>query len=273
MRTQIQSFLKRAFSPKTVSIAAQMSYYWTLAFIPAMIFLISFTSKLYLPVDSLLSYLQAAMPASAYNIVFSAINEVLSSQISFGTLALALWFLVSGMHAFVLGLATSYPDTNHRRPLKVMTLSFVFAFIFIAIIIVSILLIVFGQHLTALLARFLPVGTNVLITGKIIGYLVIFFMMVLSFSLLYQFAPNIKLHLKDVFWGALFSAIGWIIATFFFRFYVENFGRYGLIFGSLGGIFVFLLWLYLLIFIMLVGNEINVSYYLHKYKPDQWADS
>ena len=74
-----------------------------------------------------------------------------------GTLALALWFLVSGMHAFVLGLATSYPDTNHRRPLKVMMLSFVFAFIFIAIIIVSILLIVFGQHLTALLARFLPV--------------------------------------------------------------------------------------------------------------------
>ena len=37
MRTQIQSFLKEPFS-KTVSIAAQMSYYWTLAFIPAMIF-------------------------------------------------------------------------------------------------------------------------------------------------------------------------------------------------------------------------------------------
>ena len=64
-------------------------------------------------------------------------------------------------------------------------------------------------------------------------------MMVLSFSLLYQFAPNIKLHLK-MFLGRTFSAIGWIIATFFFRFYVENFGRY-LIFGSLGGIFVFVM--------------------------------
>ncbi len=273
MKYQVKPFLKRAFSPKIASIAAQMSYYWTLAFIPAMIFLISVTTKLYLPVDSLFPFLQAAMPESAYNIVFSAIEEVLSSQISLGTLVLALWFLVSGMNAFILGLATSYPDTNHRRPVKVIVLAFIFAFIFIAIIVVAILLIVFGQHLTELLARLLPVGINLLTAGRIVGYFIVFLMMVLTFSLLYRFAPNIKLRLKDVFWGALFSATGWIIATLLFRFYVDNFGRYGVIFGSLGGIFVFLLWLYILIFIMLVGNEINVSYYLQKYKPQDWADT
>ncbi len=158
MRTQIQSFLKRAFSPKTVSIAAQMSYYWTLAFIPAMIFLISFTSKLYLPVDSLLSYLQAAMPASAYNIVFSAINEVLSSQISFGTLALVSWFLVSACTLLYSGLATSYPDTNHRRPLKVMTPFRLCLYLYCHYHCNWFCWIVFGQHLTASLERFLPVG-------------------------------------------------------------------------------------------------------------------
>lgn len=273
MLKQAKPFLKRAFSPKTASIAAQMSYYWMLAFIPAMIFLISLMTKLYLPVDNLLSYLRAAMPESAYQAVFSAINEVLSSQVSVGTLFLTLWFLVSGMNTFVLGLATSYPHTNHRHPVKVIVLSFIFAFIFIAIIVVAILLIVFGQHLTELLARLLPIDIDLLIAGRIIGYFVIFTMMIFSFSLLYKFAPNIKLRFKDVFWGALFSAAGWIIATLFFRFYIDNFGRYGVIFGSLGGIFIFLLWLYLLIFIMLMGNEINVSYYLQKYKPEKWADT
>ncbi len=64
----------------------------------------------------------------------------------------------------------------------------------------------------------------------------IFYEAVLSFSLLYQFVPNIKQYLKDVLGAHLFSRSLPMLATFFFRFYVENFGRYGLIFGSLSGI-------------------------------------
>jgi membrane protein len=246
-------------------IAAQMSYYLMLSFIPAVIFIISIASKLYLPADSILSYLEFIMPKSAYSAVSTAIYEVLSSNVNAATLLLSLWFIMLGIRGIVIGLATSYPETYHRHVVKLYVLSFIFAILFVIMIIASMLIIVFGKHVGTLIIHFFNPDANSILFGRILSYVVVFAILVFSFILLYKHAPNIKLKFKDIYVGALFTSSGWVISSIFFSFYINNFSKYGLIFGSLVGIFVFLLWLYLTTIIILIGNEINVSIYIHRH--------
>ncbi len=252
-------------STNTPSIAAQMSYYLMLSFIPAMIFIISIATKLYLPADSVLSYLEFIMPRTAYTAVSTAINEVLSSNVNVATLLLSLWFIMMGIRGIIIGLATSYPETYHRHVVKLYFLSFVFSILLVIIIIISLLLIVFGKHLGTLIMHYFNPNSDSILLGRILSYIVVFSILVFTFSLLYKHAPNIKLRFSDIYFGAIFTSLGWIVSSMFFSFYINNFSRYGLVFGSLGGIFVFLLWLYLTTYIILIGNEINVSIYIYRH--------
>ena len=67
--------------------------------------------------------------------------------------------------------------------------------------------------------------------------------------------------IKSVLPGSIFATLGLIIASSGFNFYVSSFGKYSITYGSLGGIIVFLIWIYLLSTITLVGAEINSTLY------------
>jgi membrane protein len=57
--------------------------------------------------------------------------------------------------------------------------------------------------------------------------------------------------------GALFATIGWIVVSLGFSFYVNNFGNYSATYGSIGGVIVLMIWLYLSAMIILIGGEVN----------------
>lgn len=63
--------------------------------------------------------------------------------------------------------------------------------------------------------------------------------------------------MKSVIPGALFASIVWILGTAAFGLYVSNFANYSKTYGSIGGIIVLMLWLYITGFIIIVGAEIN----------------
>ena len=88
--------------------------------------------------------------------------------------------------------------------------------------------------------------------------------MVIIFALLYKFSPTpeegLDIKLKDTIPGALFAAIGWIITSMIFSFYVNNFGNYSKTYGSLGGIIILLIWLYIASIMIILGGEINGAY-------------
>ena len=89
--------------------------------------------------------------------------------------------------------------------------------------------------------------------------------MLITFILLYKFSPSKSrenmITIKSVLPGSIFATLGLIIASSGFNFYVSSFGKYSITYGSLGGIIVFLIWLYLLSTITLVGAEINSTLY------------
>jgi membrane protein len=80
------------------------------------------------------------------------------------------------------------------------------------------------------------------------------------FALLYYAAPNVK-HPKFrwVSPGGLLAVVLWIIASALFAFYVANFASYNKTYGSLGGVIVFLVWLWITNVVILLGAEFNAE--------------
>ncbi len=81
------------------------------------------------------------------------------------------------------------------------------------------------------------------------------------FAVLFYAAPNVKLAggFKSIAPGALFAVIVWLVASALFAFYVANFGSYNKTYGALGGVVIFLVWLWLTNAALLLGMELNAE--------------
>lgn len=69
--------------------------------------------------------------------------------------------------------------------------------------------------------------------------------------------PNLHLRFREVWPGALFSLVAWILVSLGFSFYVDNMARYSVLYGSLAAIIVLMLWLYIVSMILLMGPQLN----------------
>ncbi|MBI1884732.1 MAG: YihY/virulence factor BrkB family protein [Chloroflexi bacterium] len=82
----------------------------------------------------------------------------------------------------------------------------------------------------------------------------------LAFLALYRLAPAASLRLADVWPGAVAAALLFEVAKVAFTLYLQNFGNYDVVFGSLGAVAAFLFWIYLSANVMLLGAEIAAQY-------------
>ena len=81
-----------------------------------------------------------------------------------------------------------------------------------------------------------------------------------AFVVLYRFVPNAPIKIGDVWPGALVAAIFFEVIKNGFSFYLANFGRYDVIYGSLGAVVAFLFWMYLAAVVLLLGAEVASEY-------------
>jgi membrane protein len=78
-----------------------------------------------------------------------------------------------------------------------------------------------------------------------------------AIAILYRLAPARRPSWHGVLPGVLLFVPGWLIATFAFSLYVENFGSYADTYGALAGVIILLLWFYISSIILLTGGELN----------------
>ena len=239
-----------------------MAYYLILAFFPFLIFLMALIG--YTPISSerVLDGLLRILPWEAYPLVHATIWEAVNTKT--GSLApisggLALWLASNGIGSIITGLNKAYDEKEKRSFLKVKFISIFFTLLLSLAIIFSFILLVFG----GIIKKGLIDGRNLTnIYGDIwdIGrYIFIFFVVLMIFATLYRYIPSRAMRWREVIPGALFSALGWLGTSLGFAYYVDNFGNYSIFYGSIGGIAILLIWLYLSAVIILIGGEFNAA--------------
>jgi membrane protein len=259
----VRELVKRFQEDEISRLSAELAYFFVLSLFPFLIFLFALLAYLPIPHEDVLSLMREYAPKEALHLIEANVHTMLDHQngklLSFSIIA-TIWSASNGINAIVRAFNRAYDVKEDRSFIVARGMSILLTFAMMSVIVVALVLPVFGRAIGSFLFsafgfsnEFLEIW-NTLRWG---GSSVILFIV---FTALYYFAPNKHLRIKDVTSGALFATIGWMVVSFAFSYYVENLADYTLMYGSLGGIIVLLIWFYLSGMIIVLGGEMNAIF-------------
>lgn len=252
--------LKRIKKSNVPDTAAQMSYYFLLSLFPLLIFAVTLLAYLPISQQDLFLLIRDYAPGDTVETIQNTLNEVLENRngglLSFGVIA-TIWSASNGMNAVIKGLNHAYNVDETRPFYKVRVMSVLLTFGLIFVIAAALILQVFGKQIGLFASNYLGMSDQFLTLWNWLRWLISPLLIFGVFVGLYYLAPNLSIKCVTVLPGAIFAAVGWIVVSLGFSFYVNNFGNYSATYGSIGGIIVMMVWFYLSAMIILVGGEIN----------------
>lgn len=241
-------------------LGAQLAFFFLLSIFPLLLFLITLLPYLNLSKDQVYDFLVQIMPGEIYLLIEETLNEILTTQntglLSFGIIA-TIWSASLGMDALIKSLNFSY-GVEENRPLIVSRgMSIVLTILMIFILIIALVLPIFGHQIGLFIFTYLGQEEGFLELWGAIRFVIPSLIIFLVCAVIYWVAPNIRLDLKSVLAGAVFTTVGWLIISYGFSIYINNFGNFSATYGSIGGIIILMLWLYLSAMLLLIGGQVN----------------
>lgn len=244
--------------------AAQLAYYFLFALFPFFLFLTALLGYLPIPnlMEQIMDLLARALPGEALHLVRDNVLKLVTEQrgglLSFGILA-ALWASSSAIIAITDALNRAYGVKDGRSWWKIRGTAILLTIGFSLFIIAAVILLIFGPPLGSWMANAVGLGSIFEMAWNILRWPVIVVLMIVALAILYYFAPDVEQEWRWVTPGAVFAAMGWVIASLGFSYYVNNFGSYNKTYGSIGAVIVLLTWMYLTGFFIIVGGVINAE--------------
>lgn len=256
----LKELKKRVVDMDVTGLGAQLAFFFLLSIFPLLIFLITLLPYLNLSKDQVYQFLIQVVPAEIYVLIEETLNEILTSQnsglLSIGLIA-TIWTASLGMNALINSLNKSYEVVESRPLLIARGMSIVSTILLIFIIIVALVLPIFGRQIGLLLFSYLGLEAGFLEIWGIVRYTIPFLIIFIVCSVIYWIAPNVRLDVRSVLGGAAFTTIGWLAVSYGFSIYINNFGNFSATYGSIGGIILMLLWLYISAMLLLIGGQFN----------------
>lgn len=262
-----QFFFKGIFNPKFNLYAGSLSWNFFLAIFPSLIFL--FTIIAYLPGKSvektILEWLNGILPNDAYSVIRKVVSDIIhkkrSGLLSVGFIT-ALYFASNGVFSMMLAFDSNF---NEGEVKKRNFFQKRFKSMLLTIGISSLIMLALGILITGNLLSGFVIRENWLNESVMVFFInslqficltaLIFFIM----SSLYYFGHSAKIKWKFFSPGALVATVLSILATYGFSYYVDGFGNYDKLYGSIGAIIVLMLIIYFNTLCVLVGFELNKS--------------
>lgn len=260
MFKDLKQLVTRVIDDDITALAAQSTYYLLLSFLPFLIVLLSMIAYSNLNSNDVLVYLGQIIPKSTFDLINTTVIEVFDKTngnlLSISLIGL-IWSGSSGFRSIIIGLNKAYNEKETRPYWKTLIISILFMLGLALVIIFAVTLVVFGHTIGGIIIDRFPVSSKFLVNWDISRYLVTLCGMVFIFASLYHFTPCRRLTWKEVFPGAIFTTIGWLISSLGFAYYVNNYNNYSGVYGGIGAVIVLMLWLYLTSIIILLGGEVN----------------
>jgi membrane protein len=246
--------------------AAALTYYGILSIFPALLVLVSILGLVGSgTTQTLIDNIGTAAPGSAKDIVTSAIKNLQSSKGSAGILFVAgilgaLWSASGYIGAFTRASNAIYEVGEGRPFWKLRPQQVAITFVMVILLAASAIAVVVTGGLADQVGDLVGVGSTAVQVWDIAKWPVLLVLVSLMIAVLYWAAPNVKQPgFKWISPGSVLAVAVWIIASGAFALYVANFGSYNKTYGSLGGVIIFLVWLWLSNVAILLGAEFDAE--------------
>ncbi len=248
--------------------AAALTYYGLLSLFPALIALVSILGLLGDPkstTSTITEVIDSIGPKSAAQTFAGPVESIASDRRAAGFafvfgLAVALWSASGYVGAFIRASNVIY-ETEEGRPfwrLRPLQIAVTLAMVLMAAMLM--LGLVLTGPLVDAVARPIGVGSSAVTLWNIAKWPAMAAVFVAMVSILYYASPNAKIRgFRWVTPGSLIAIAAWGIASAGFAFYVANFGSYDKTYGTLGGLIVLLVWLWITNLAILAGHELNAE--------------
>jgi membrane protein len=246
--------------------AAALTYYSVLAIFPALIVLVSILGLVgESATQPLIDNLGAVAPGPAKDIFTNAIKNLQGSQGAAGVLFVvgllgALWSASGYVAAFMRASNMIYDMPEGRPVWKTLPVRVGLTLILLFLLAITALAVVLTGGLAQKVGDIIGLGNTTVDVWNIAKWPVLLIVVSFMFALLYWAAPNVRQPgFRFVSPGGILAVVGWLIASGAFAFYVGNFGSYNKTYGALGGVIVFLVWLWISNIVILLGAEFNAE--------------
>ncbi|MEH0509797.1 YihY/virulence factor BrkB family protein [Streptomyces sp. B21-106] len=246
--------------------AAALTYYGVLSMFPALLGLVSLLGLAgKSATDEVLDNLRKVAPGSARDVISDAVAELqgrggVGSVMALVGLVLAIWS-ASGYTAAFIRSANAVYDMPEGRPVwKVLPVRVGVTVVLLVLAVVSALIVVFTGGLARQAGAALGIGDTALTVWSIAKWPVLIVLVTVMIALLYWATPNVRGRgLKWITPGSVLALLLWLIASAGFAFYVANFASYNKTYGTLAGVIVFLVWLWISNIAILLGLEFDAE--------------
>lgn len=247
------------------SRSAEIAFYLLLALFPFMIFLISLLGLMGSSVlinPGVLSSLRGIMPDAVYSIINTILHDIVSSQnitfLSFSMLGV-IWAASKGFSVILKGLNQIYHTGKPVSSILLRLFGLIFAILLVATVLIIMLLVTFGDLLFEQLAVWSGMDFLAGTLLQIGRYAFSFLLLLIIFSLLYHLVSRRKGSYRQTLPAAAFTASSWLVFSGVFSWYLNIFGSFSRLYGSLAGIMILMLWLYFCSIVILTGGIIHES--------------
>ncbi|WP_199853138.1 YihY/virulence factor BrkB family protein [Plantactinospora sp. BC1] len=264
--TVLRRTLREAQEDNVTDWAAALTYYGVLSLFPALLVLVAVLGLLGdAAVRGVQDVIRDVVPAaSARDILLTAITQVQGSTGTAGLVAvlgiLGAFWTASGYIGAFSRAANAIYDVPEGRPLaRTLLLRIGLTALIGLLVLISLVLLVFSGRLSAQVGRRLGVGEAGVTAWDIGKWPVLVLLVSLIFAVLYWAAPNARQRFRWISPGSVFAVLAWAVVSAGFALYVSYFASYNRTYGSLAGVIVFLVWLWLSNVAILLGAELSAE--------------
>jgi membrane protein len=270
-RTWKDTFLRTAHEFKEDKLnhwAAALTYYAVLSLFPALLVLVSLVGLFADPerVTKVLTDTVSEMgPATAAQTFQGPIESITGSRGTAGVMLIvgvigALWAASGYVSAFADASNTIYEVEEGRPFWKLKPLQLAVTFVLILLAAMVALALVLSGPIVSALGSAIGISDTVLTVWRFAKWPAMVALVLIIFATLYYTSPNARP--TGVTWvtgGAVVAVVLWVVASIALAFYAANFGSYDKTYGTLGGVVVFLVWLWITNIAILLGAEFNAE--------------
>ena len=260
-------FVKGLYEGYITSRASAISFNFFLAIFPSLIFL--FTIIPFIPIENfqttLLGLIHDFMPITAYETVKETVEDIVTRPrgglLSIGFI-LTLYFATNGINSLMEAFNNTYHAIETRSVFRQRLIAALLVFILSVLLIISIGLMTLSPIiLSIIIPEKILESTFYSVLIWLLRWLVTLGTLFFAISFIYYLAPARRRDFRFISAGSSLATFLVILTTLGFNFYVDNFAKYNILYGSIGTLMIVLLWIYFNAISLLIGFELNASIY------------
>lgn len=241
--------------------SASTAFFFFLSLVPMLMVICTVLPYTPLTKSNLVTAVTEVTPEAVDALATQVIDEVYRK--SAGALSIAIiatiWSAGKGVLALMRGLNAINDVEEKRNYLSIRLIASFYTVVMLLVLILFLFVMVFGNQLVNLILHRVPQMRYLVSLYMEFRFILVWALLTMIFAAVYSYVPDKKMHFKEQIPGACFSSVMWSVFSWGFSLYIERSGLYS-IYGSLAIVVIVMLWMYLGMYILMIGAYIN-SYF------------